>query len=447
MRNTICRRFDWSYLVLAPGVFLTYFVPIRFRFGAWIVAPFILMWLLWVALKSERTDISLRRAFLRFFVPLAVFVVCRVFLFGLNAWDGQPLQTQICTYGLFLIYTYIFYYSVAHRKYKELFILNLLIMISLSYGTFSYMNYEMGSYRNQVKGKYGESYEQTINRLERAFDGATNYGDAYAMVYIVVAIVANFMFFSRKWKVFSLVGLIVFVVGVYRASYSTGTVVMLYGSMLALVINLLKLNIKVKGRVLFVCATVFVVINAFPTIVSFLGPVFGSLGDAFESISHEYSLRLHSMAEAVAGYKDTYAVQRADLYWRSMNRWFEYPLFGFRPLQIAGLCDPNLTIGGHSYLFDSLACGGIFMGVFMVAAILNFFKFIKLVYAKAGIDMRFQTGWYCVFWMMAICGSINQVGQYNMLICAFFLVPSIPFFDYKHNIKVNEFYPLRFNYR
>ena len=430
MRSLFHRCFDWSYLLLAPGVFLTFFVPIRFRFGPVVIIPFIGLWLLWVLLKNERGDSKVRSAFVKFMIPMTAFFLLRDFLVGWEEWDGNSLLRHLSYSAIVLFYDYLLYYTASHRKYKELLLLNSLIFLSLAYGTFSYMDFEMGSFRNQAGGE--ETIEQTYNRLERAFAGATNFGDAYAMVYAVIALTALFFIASRKWKLLSAGVIVICLIGVYRASYSTGTAIVLFGAFWAALFGLFKVKMKKRGWWMFVLAVLFVLLVSFPNCLSSFAPAVRHLGDSLEPVSNDYALRLHSVADAMTGYKDTYAVQRAELYWMSLNSWFEYPLLGFRWRQLLLNDGKHVPMGGHSYFFDSLAVGGLVLGLLLIAAVRNYFKYLRLLYARAGLPESCLGGWYCVFWMFAVCTTINQQGYFTVLIGVFFVVPSIPFLDYDH---------------
>ena len=65
--------FDKSYIILAIGVFLTYFVPIRMRVGPVMIVPIVLLWFVAKLLRCERSAPGFKQRFLAFFVPLALF--------------------------------------------------------------------------------------------------------------------------------------------------------------------------------------------------------------------------------------------------------------------------------------------------------------------------------------------------------------------------------------
>ncbi len=434
--RSLLGKFDMTYLILIPGVFLTYFVPIRFRFGPIIIVPFLALWLVITLLKNQRCQQCLTRSFLGFFVPLLTFFLIHGYLFGYNEWDCVPISRHYRTYGIVLFYCYLLHYSLSRRKIKELIVLVPLILFSLAYGCFSYLSFEAGSARNQMKGAWGETFDQTYDRLERAFAGATNYGDTYGMVIINVCLLALLRFVPTKWK-FVYCGLIVvYCVGVYRAAYTTATVLMLVGMALVMFYKISKMHLASIHKFMLLFSVFFVCSVAFPHMYS---PFAGCVDWIGEKLPlGEYSLRLHSIAEAMRGYKDTYASQRGNLYWNSLDVFIHNPIFGFRFDQIWFGHNMKYMVRGHSFLFDSLACGGMFLGAFLVLGVVNFFKYLRCVYSYLGLSHELLSGWKIAIWVLAIIASINQLGtSFETMIVLVFVLPCLPLFNYEYLVMNN----------
>ncbi|MCR5752151.1 MAG: hypothetical protein K6G91_09315 [Kiritimatiellae bacterium] len=439
MRDFLHRAFDKTYLVLAPAVLLTYFVPIRMRVGPIMIVPFVVLWLIAVFIRGEKCERIFTGKFLAFFVPLVLFFLLRSILTGLNEYDKVPLLRHIQYSGLVCIYLYVFHYTVSRLKINELRFLNVIILISLAYGCFASASMDIGAYRNMgvVAGTARETMMDTVERLEYASSGVSNYGDVYAMTFIIVGLMAVVRYCKMQWKSFYVALSCLFFYGIYKAAFTTGLAVAL--ATVALVLFLRACN--VKGRrfkvLLSLYAFCFVVAVAFPTILSPFTGLAKALAIVFEPISHEYSLRLYSIAEASSGYKDTYAVQRAQLYWNSLDAFVHRPLFGFRLNQILFHSDMNMTFRGHSYFFDSLAMGGIVLGGLLLVGIHKFTQYLKYAYERAGVSADLLDGWFGATGAIFIVACINQIDMFNLMIGYSFVVPSIPFFNYRYHFVHN----------
>lgn len=433
----ILRRvpFDRTFFILFPAVLLTYFVPIRMRVGNMMLIPFIVLWLFVVFLQRRKADATLGLAFFKFIVPMAIFYLMRGFLFGYKEWDMLPLSRHYLYAGIVMFYMYLFHYCVSRRCYRELFVLNMIIVFSLAYGSISYLSYDMGSFRNQVKVNGIETLEQTYDRLERASAGLTNYGDAYAMLFVALALLAYLKSVPVKWKAFY-VGIIgLFCLGIYQASYSTATALLLMSACCVWLFRLCRVSVRRLGWLLAIISILFVVTVAHPKFLSPFAGLVNGFGFMMEAISPDYALRLHSVAEAMAGYKDTYAVMRGELYWNSLDIFVHNPIFGFRWDQILFNARMNLRTLGHSYLFDSFGAGGLSLGLFLLIGMVNYYRYLKLVYRRAGFSPEFLRGWLHAFWALFIVSCINQINLFELQIGFFFLVPSIPFYHYAHHVE------------
>lgn len=429
------KAWDKSYLLIIPTVLLTYFVPVRIRVGNTMVIPFVVAWLFVVMVKGERARASITRAFLRAFIPLAVFYSLRAFLFGHNAWDYVPFSRHISYAGLLLFFMYLFHYSACRAKVRELVVLCGVVLCCLSYGTFVSLRYDVGTSRGTVMN--ANDFEAAAERIRLAAEGLTNFDATYAMVYIVIGLTLYLVFVNKKWKLmyFILIGL--FVLGVIRAGFSTGTAIMLYGVLLALGANVFRLGMKAKciGWVFFAGAVIFVLCVACPSILSPFAKLAHSCAYSLQDTAPDYALRLDSIADSMCGYKDTYAVSRAELYWNSIDVFLHNPLVGFRFNQIFLHDKMKLFARGHSYLFDTCACGGLVLLCWFIIGVVNFNRYLKQLYAYAGLPTGMSRIWICTFWMFMICCSINQQEAFCTQIALFFVVPAIPFFNFKYHIR------------
>lgn len=436
MRNFLYKAFDKSYLILAPAILLTYFVPIRMRVGPIMIVPFVVMWLIAVFIRGERCERVFTRKFLAFFVPLALFSFFRSFLAGLHEYDKVPLLRHIQYNGLVCIYLYIFHYTVSRFKIKELRFLNVIILISLAFGCFAGMSMDIGSYRNisTVAGTARETMMDTIERLEYASSGVSNYGDVYAMVFIIVGLMSVTRYCKIKWKFFYIALSLLFFYGIYKAAFSTGLAVALATGMFVLLMRLCKLKGRSFKVFLGLFAICFVLAVAFPVVLSPFSWMLKALAHVFEPISYEYSLRLMSVAEATSGFKDTYAMYRAELYWNSLDIFIHRPIYGYRLNQILFDFDNEMRMLGHSYFFDSLAMGGMVLGGLLFAGIYKFTQYLKYAYERAGMSSDLLDGWFGATSAIFIVACINQIDIFNILIGYLFVVPSIPFFNNRQNM-------------
>ena len=436
MRNFLYKVFDKSYLILAPAILLTYFVPIRMRVGPIMIVPFVIMWLITVFIRGEQCERVFTRKFFAFFVPLLLFFLIRSFLAGLHEYDKVPLLRHIQYNGLVCIYLYIFHYTVSRFKIKELRFLIIIILISLAYGCIASYSMEIGTYRNMgvVAGTARETFMDTMERLEYASSGVSNYGDVYAMVFIIVGLLSINRYCKIQWKFFYIALSILFLYGIYKAAFSTGLAVALVTGVLVWLIRICKLKGRSFKILLALFAICFVLAVAFPVVLSPFSWLLKGLARVFEPISYEYSMRLMSVAEATSGFKDTYAMYRAELYWNSFNIFIHRPIYGYRLNQILFNLDKDMQFLGHSYFFDSLAMGGMVLGGLLFTGIYKFTQYLKYAYERAGMSSDLLDGWFGATSAIFIIACINQIDMFNILIGYLFVVPSIPFFNDRRNM-------------
>lgn len=432
--------FDKSYIVLAIGVFLTYFVPIRMRVGPVMIVPFVVLWFILNLCRGERPMPGFMRRFFAFFVPLALFFLVRAFLFGYEEYDRVPFRRHILYSGIVLVYLYIFHYSVSRGKIRELRMLNIVILAVLAFGAFQSSSFEIGEYRNMgvVAGTSHETYANTIERLETASSGVSNYGDIYAMVFIGVALLAICRYVAAHWKFIYVLITLLFAYGIYRGAYTTALLVGLVMGLIVMSMQALKIKRRWFKTLLFAFAVFFVFLVAFPHLLLPLAPLCRGLAVIMEPLSQEYSMRLISLSDAFAGYKDTYAVFRAELYWNSVDIFLRRPLYGYRPNQIFFSFDYNMRMLGHSYFFDSLAAGGIILGGLLISGLHKYTQYIKFVYERYGLSSKLLDGWYAALATIAIISCINQINIFNLIIGFVFVVPSVPFLNYEYHVRNNQ---------
>ena len=379
------------------------------------------------------------KKFLFFFLPLVSFFLLRSFLSGYEEYDKVPLLRHIQYSGLVCVYLYIFHYTVSRFKFKELLFMNGIILFSLAYGCFASVFMDVGTYRNMgvIAGTSRETMADTLDRLEYASTGVSNFGDIYAMVCIIIGLVSIGRYCTMKWKLFYGGVSLLFFYGIYKAAYSTGLAVAFATVVFIWFLRISKLKRMGFKIFLSLFAIGFVSIVAFPNILSPFSGILKELAHASESISHEYSLRLMSISEAVSGLKDTYAVQRAELYWNSLDVFIQRPIFGYRLNQILFNSDMNMMFLGHSYLFDSLAMGGLLLGGLLFVGLYEFTQYLKFVYERVGMSSDLLDGWFGATSAIFIVACINQIDMFNILIGYLFVVPSIPFFNYKYHCEHN----------
>ena len=256
--------FDKSYIILAIGVFLTYFVPIRMRVGPVMIVPFVMLWFIVNLCRGEKAMTGFMRRFLAFFVPLALFFGIRAFLFGYGEYDGVPFRRHILYSGLVMVYLYIFHYLVSRGKIRELRMLNFVILAVLAFGAFQSRSFEIGQYRDMgvVAGTSRETFANTIERLETASSGISNYGDIYAMVFINVALLAICRYVAIKWKCLYVLIVLLFSYGIYKGAYTTALLVGLIMGFLVMAMQVLKIKRRAFKMLLFAFAVFFVFVNA-----------------------------------------------------------------------------------------------------------------------------------------------------------------------------------------
>ena len=396
MHNFLCKAFDKTYIILAPAILLTYFVPIRMRVGPIMIVPFVIMWLIVEFIKGERCERIFSRKFLAFFVPLVLFFLFRSFLSGLHEYDRVPLLRHIQYSGLVCVYLYVFHYTVSRFKIKELRFLNAIILISLAYGCFASYSMEIGSYRNMgvVAGTGRETFMNTMERLEAASSGVSNFGDVYAMVFIIVGLMSITRYCKIRWKFFYIALSLLFFYGIYKAAFSTGLAVAFVTGVVVWFMRFCKFKGRSFKMLLVLFAIGFVFAVAFPVVLSPFSWLLKALSHVFEPISYEYSMRLMSVAEATSGFKDTYAMYRAELYWNSLNIFIHRPIYGYRLNQILFNSDMGMRMLGHSYFFDSLAMGGMVLGGLLFAGIHKYTQYLKYAYERAGMSPDLLDGWF-----------------------------------------------------
>lgn len=443
MRNLLYRAFDKTYIILAPAVLLTYFVPIRMRVGPIMIVPFVVLWLMMMILKDARCELAYTRRFLAFFVPLALFFLLRSFLFGYQDYDQVPFLRHLQYSGLVCVYLYILHYSLSRGRFKELRLLNGIVLFSLAYGCFASADMEIGGYRNMgvLVGTSRETYEDTLQRLTYASSGISNYGDVYAMAFINVGMMAVVRYCKLKWKFFYVAFSLLFFYGIYKAAYSTGLFVASVTVAIVWFMRICKFSERSFRIGICLYSLAFVVAVAFPDLLSPFSGILKQLAIVFEPISSDYSLRLQSIAEAMSGYKDTYSVERARLYWNSLDIFIRRPLYGYRLNQILFDIDKNMRMLGHSYLFDSFAAGGVVLGGLLMVGLYKFTQYLKYAYKNAGVSGNFMDSWYAATAAIFIVTSINQANSFNLLIGYLFVVPSIPFFGYRGPMTRSVFIP------
>ena len=404
------RRFD--RLVILPAIFIICnTVPwIIARVRMFLLLPLIALYFILVCARQQKTVfVSARERNAGFFalLGLAVFFLS---YFLASSWVYGGVNYGWLSVAIFAFFTFwVFIRLVAENKVREIKVLALValgaIFVAAVMGAF-FLGDEMNQdvLRNATGGLASD--EEVMAAREAGVGGFHN---TYAVGLLAIPIL--YAGFRVKGKLKFLFWTVSFfsVVYAYRAGFSILMTTIWFGMMLCLWAIVIKKFgyfrcVAVAGLVLLLFLTLY------PTIFSFASKPFAALAEMTENPN--YSMRLTSIAEALDGNLDEYAVKRTRLLWVSWYKFLENPVFGINP-------DSARLIGGHSFIFDYLAIGGLFFFLPFPFFFYYYTKYLKVVIYPLSPNSRYLIETY--FYMYIMCTLLNPLSA-TLVWTGFFLV-------------------------
>lgn len=422
-----------SYLLLPFFVMLGLpLVALGLNFGLKFkyLYPLVFVWILLHLSDFLRRGSERNRRFYSFLVP-AVAWNC-VFTWLLLHRLSTPFQIVSQCFLTFapIMVTHVL---LGRRRFREVCVFAALMIVGLAMQSVFMKNIEVGAARALAMGTDGISFESAVAREELSEAGALGYGNVYTMVLFMIG--ALFAFTKAKtWQKMTIVILwCVYLFGLRQAAYTTALGGLGVGVMFFLLSKMGNVTIHGRGyrRLLMALVVVSVTVVAFPEVLFFLEEPLRAIGGSMSEEYHDYKGRLLSLADAVSGTKDTYAVDRFSLYFLSLKTFFAHPLYGVgnNARRFVG----DSLIGGHSTFFDTFASGGIILGGLLVAAMVSFAKYLRATYRMffaPQVAEYWYTAWYCCACVYVLFSCINT--STSFIISITFLVPVLPFLVTPH---------------
>ena len=414
--NNLNRRFDW--LVILPSfVIVCSSIPwIVVRVRMIFLVPFIVLYALLVCLRQKKSGfespMEKRAGFFSLLGALGFFLSYLVI--------SSQARDEF-NYGWFanlvfsLFYLWTFIRLAAENKVNEIKVLALVtlsvILISAFMGT-RFLSEEAN--RDMIRLVTGSqiSIEEENSVLAA---GAGWFATVYSIGLLSVPI--TYAIFRVRWRikvVFSTISLFSLLYA-YRAGFSILISVIGAGMMLCLLSAVIKrIQLFHLFAIAALCTLVYLTIN--PSVFSFLAGPVSSLAEMTDNPN--YAMRLTSIAEALGGNLDQYAVSRTGLLWVSWREFLKSPLVGGASGWEA--------IGQHSFIFDYLAMGGIFFFLPFLFFFYSYTKYLKIVVYPLSPSSRYLIEVY--FYMYIMCVILNPLTS-TLLWNGFFLtLPGVSLF-------------------
>lgn len=427
-------HFDKTYFLLVPVVLYTTWPWLTYRLRP--IIPFLLFCLWFVFQRNPNWNFFQKRIFLQLGAITLVFFVFNSCLRNIFALVNHG---QFFTYGeLGTFLSAIIHFSIVHlsfsrMKFKEVEFLMFVALIGMMFAGIA-----------AVRGGMIEGFEggrlittsdefltssQSDDKLLAYQIGAASYGMTYNFSMITVPLLWSIFTIKKRYIQLLLIAALGSCVLIIRNSgLGTPVIVLILGFVLFLctIIGLKGWGIKLVGSMAIILLITF---SYNPNLFSPLSSAANMLGSMFPEDS-SIQARCKSMAEAFGGDVNTYAYNRYQLQRKSLNAFFEHPIFG------AGLYrhphHKSFAIGGHSHLLDRLGQAGIIGGFFYF----GFLVFLSQYYRQMTICFGLPRKWLvvpliCIFTYVFTCIA-NPLPTYPVLL---YYMPGLPLLALKYDLR------------
>lgn len=419
------RKFDYTYLLLVPFFLLEFnsYAKLHFRFVTSL--PFAAIWLICQLFALRRNYVCECR---KFSLAAVLISVSLLVYHGLIAiCDGRYdfyyfFVLDICS-SFSLVVLII---SLANGRWKEFRMISYFAVILIALSALTSLSYDAGTAR--ILASINEKTD--IMTLGEAYDlksdSVLTYGGAYAAMLLSLCYAYKIMFERRLknlavWLAF----LIVFVLGVHQAAYSTATLSLVTGLMLITLARFIPSAKKFKVYAWWISSFLVVaIIN--PHILSIFSNLIGTIAEMTDV--EEYRMRLSAIAYAFSGDKESYLYTRAELYWRSFETFLSHPLFGEYGGCVLGLNKADsYDIGGHSSFCDTLGIGGLFLMSILFFGVASFMAGLRGLARAIDREMIWYRCYFSCFLIVLIISIINPVFHPEIVTTLFMLIPAVLF--------------------
>lgn len=238
----------------------------------------------------------------------------------------------------------------------------------------------------------------------------------YSFIYSMVLLYPVLILAYKTGKIRLLPTMLIAIAILFTTIYSEYTTALLL-FILNSFLFLTKRNLSVRG-IFFISIFAILFLLIFPNVITdFLNWLSGAVE------SKTMSTRLDALSGGKAGLESS-EDNRLELYTISLNRFFQYPLFG-------ELFESRKTNGGHSFILDSFASYGLLGGSLM------FFMY-KRIFTRFFLPFKNKIGFGYIVWVFiqAIILSFINTGMWLNVLCLF--VPLLLYWIYGTEEIKNE---------
>jgi O-antigen ligase len=324
---------------------------------------------------------------------------------------------------------YIFHFSVANGRQRELRLLLMWILLCLSCTSVMTLMGELGTEEASrlLTGRFG-SGNYTNDEAMLAMEGIAQRSQVYSIGLLVAPMLYSVRFISFRQKIIYLACAALF----FYISYTTRYSSLMMGIFLGLILlSILLLGIRGKAvNIIGILLVIGVIIGtAQPKSFSFLArPILG-LRDM--TTIRTYQERIEAVVDTISGAGDSIATARTDLYWMSWKAFCSEPLFGVGiwPWGADMTSDQNqraVQLGGHSVIFDILGSSGLFGFMFFVLLFVSFFKYLSTLSPNV-LDRRWWPVASLFMFPFIMFLMVNNLTGYHVYMDFFLLMPGMAF--------------------
>lgn len=338
------------------------------------------------------------------------FLQCLYFLIGHGAITPYYLMAMLLSNIAFL---YVLYVSLRTGRFKELKFLTLVTLIGLIWAGIS-------SARGLAAGIEGsravmsarlvyDSGADITDAIEALNIGLGNYGDMYVYAAMSGALLfAMIKIKDMRMKILSAVALFGACLSIRGSGLGTPVFVLAYSLIMCIGVLMLRRRrtVVVFAVVGVLSLTIFI---ATPTAFSFMAPPFRAIAESMDKDANRagsIKTRILSVAEALEGNQDTYAVSRFRLHRDSFDVFCDNFLIGCGSYN-AG--HPKIAkIGGHSYFLDKIAREGLPGLAVYIMLLFSIYKSYK-VCSQVGIGREWLPMPMIYLWSFFFASIANPV--------------------------------------
>lgn len=425
------KGFDYSYLLLVIPILRMNWSVLQYRTQASIVVPFILLWFMCLFLKERRKlipSVVLNRYFFLTLFSVSLYIILPL-IYGIhdpgNRLAFRPIGA-LARFVEFLVMISIVHMTLIMGKLRELKFCTLILAFTFLWNGIAAMRggaqvAQMGGGARVItalsqQGHKSAEYYQDVHEVLTL--GMGNAESAYISAFAFPLFLYS-MFKIRGW-VRRLVLVLLAICSYLNIKYSglnTPIMIAVVGCSLLLLSGLKKRFLILLTGILL--ALYMVVFSFNPRIMSFMSGPFYAIADATEELPQIHQ-RCKSMAEAVAGTKDTYAAQRYELQQVSALEFVRGNiLFGkfFDRRHGRG--------GGHSEFLDCLAAYGLLGGGIIALFWFAYLKYSnQLSIVSLGSQWLFMPYIYAGTWFFSSIVNPSVLGHQSIVL----LIPGLAVF-------------------